>query len=575
VICKRLGIAAFVLLAAIIAMPLWSQKPAQSNSAIRFVNQDLPSGVQFNTGFNTPILAISPDGKQFVCDTSEGLYLCSADGSTSRLLKGTRELMLQPFFSPDGNWIGYFSVREGKLKKISTAGDKPVHLRSAPIFRGASWNEDGSIVYSVYDIAKGSLAIRISSTGENPETVLKIASGRGSISFPQMLPGGKSLLYTAILDGRAQIEVKPLIFGVRKVLFEGYGARYLPFGYIVYHLVDKDGVYVVPFDPAGLKVTGNPIRLIANVWQKQYAVSDSGTLIYIPGEDTPKSPEKFSLVWVSRDGREEPISVEPNNYSFPKVSPDGTRVALAVTMGKNRQICVWDLVRQRMIPLTAGETDNIDPLWTPDGKQIIYRSSKDGTNVIVNSTAADGSGEPEKIAAIPSGGYLISWLREGKELSLIPFHGKYNEDFLQVSPDRRWIAYASNESGQNEIYVRSFSDAGKGVRQVSIRGGNSPLWSPDGRELLYRDADSIIAVPVEPGTIFKAGIPKALFGRPYVSASVGRIILPMWDISPDGKRFLMMKAPKPAEQPPTTTGPRKVRVVQNWLEALKEHGLVK
>jgi serine/threonine-protein kinase len=352
-------------------------------------------------------------------------------------------------------------------------------------------------------------------------------------------------------------------------LFDGYGAKYLPSGYIVYNLVDKDGVYAVPFDLAKLKVTGKPVPIVNNVWGRiQYAVSNSGTLVYIPTEDRIKALGQFTLVWVSRDGREESIPVQPNTYAFPKISPDGTHVALTVIIRENQQICILDLVRQSMIQLTSGEADNVDPIWSPDGKRIAYRSSKGGSNLTVNIRAADGSGEAEKIATVPRGSRVFSWLGEGNELSLIPFQGKSNEDFFQVSPDRQWIAYASDESGQNEIYVRSLSDASNSARQVSIRGGNSPLWSPDGHELFYRDAESIIAVPIETGPVFKAGTPKALFGRSFVSMNLGRTALPMWDISPDGRRFLMMKASKPAEQTPA--GPRKIRIVLNWVEELKD-----
>lgn len=564
---NKLVISALILLAAIAAYPVWRQKSSKDNPALRVVDLELPDGVHFNADLNMPILAISPDGKKIVCSTSQGLYLCSADGSDGRFLKDTREFIAQPFFAPDGNWIGYFSYKDQRLKKIALNGGISANLAKVAVFRGAAWNGDNSIVYGTYDPSKGGRIVQISAEGKKMDTHSPPNSRIGNIYYPQLLADGRYLLFTSTIGGRSEIEVKPLASGVRKILFDGYGARYVPIGYIVYHMVDKDGVYAVPFDLAKLSLTGDPIPIVNDVWGRiQYAVSDTGTLAYIPSEDKTQALGEFRLVWVSRDGKEEPVSAKPNTYGYPRISPDGTRLALTVFSGKNREIRIWDFARQSMTGLVSGKDEIIDPLWSRDGQRIVYRSPQDDSNTDFNSKAVNG-GNIEKMATLSRGGYVFTWMDGGDGFSLTPFQAKYNGEFFRVSPDGQWIAYTSDESGQNEVYVCSFPDGKRGVRQISVRGGHSPLWSPDGHELFYRDADSVIAVPVETAPVFKAGSPRALFGRQYVAMSAGRTALPMWDISPDGSRFIMMKSAMTSGQ--RYAGPRKIRVVHGWPEALK------
>jgi serine/threonine-protein kinase len=300
---------------------------------------------------------------------------------------------------------------------------------------------------------------------------------------------------------------------------------------------------------------------------------------------------------VDRNGKEEPIAAEANSYMYPRISPDGTRLALTVWAGREADIWIWDLARETMTRLTFVPGEDSWPIWTPDSKRIVYRSSRGGGGFDVNVKAADGTGEIEKLFSFPDYPGPFSWAKDGKTLlswdltssplqtdismfsvegdhARVPLlHATYNEDHPQISPDGQWMAYASNESGRNEVYVRPFPEVNKGQLRVSIGGGYGPLWSPDGRELFYRNGESVLAVSVKTNPSFQYGKPKVLFQGIYFYEFVGQAALPYWDISPDGKRFLMLKPY--ADTSPAAGGPRKINIVLNWLEELKQHVPVK
>jgi Tol biopolymer transport system component len=579
-------IAAVAVVSVIIAgVAVWRFKPAEGRQLIRF-EYNLPEGQQFSGSS----LALSPDGRQIVYSTPKGLYLRTGDELTAKPIVGTEGDTQQPFFSPDGKWIGYFSVADRKLKKVAVNGGTPVPLCDiGQNFWGVWWNEDDTILFGLQSVGM----MRISANGGDPECIFKQKAG--TFIFPQTLPDGKWVMCTSLPTSLAKIIALPLKSEEDKELFRGVNARYLQTGHILYQTYDNSNLYAVQFDLAGLAVKGKPVPMLEGVGQ--YAISDSGTLAYIPTTREGGATVGRTLVWVNREGKEEPCSAAPNEYGPFRISPDasGTRVALTVGASPKQSLYIWDVVGESMRRLALDEgTDNGSPLWTLDAKRIVYASSRE--NVMSNAiywVPVNGTGKAEKLTSSLPGQYLFphSWANNGRtlvlsELALTPLqtgvaalsvegdHAKktlFKEKNLfsnepRISGDGRWIAYASRESGRCEVYVRSFPEVDRGKLQVSTNGGHSPLWSPDDRELFYRSGDDVVSVRVETEPTFKPGRQTVLFSGAYVD--VGGTDMTYWDISPDGKRFLMMK--KPAAE-----APRKINIVVNWLEELKRRVPVK
>jgi serine/threonine-protein kinase len=580
----RLGlpwVAAAVVLAAIIAgLAVWKLKLPEPHQVIRS-EYTVPEGQQL--GSDLPTLAVSPDGKQFVYSTPKGLYVRSLDEFDAKLIIGTETNPVNPFFSPDGKWIGYFSRSDNKLKKLAISGGAPVTLCDASFVLGANWGADDRIVYG--DYPKGIQGV--SANGGTPELILK-----GYLILPQPLPDGKSVLFTSG-PPPYKIIVQSLQSGERKELFAGDSARYLSTGHIVYGV--ENNLLAVPFDLKTLKVTGGPIPVVEGVWRAtanrapHYAVSDSGTLAYIPGKTG--AAGQRTLVWVDRKGKDVPIAAAPNSYDAPRISPDGTRVALDVGTDNKSDIWILDLLRETMTRLTFNESSEC-PIWTPDGKRIAFGSGP-LPKTEVYWKAADGTGADERLSSEEQiYQEPMSWSRDGKTLLItmlslktnsfrtnidaLPMEGShnlkpllqdnFNETYPKISPDGRWVAYVSDESGKGEIYVRPFPEVNKGKWQVSTSGGDIPLWSPDGRELFYLSYDSVMAVSVETRPTLSFGTPKTLFRLTYIAGNTYPGM--PWDISPDGKRFLMIKEVGPTGKP--AEAPRKINIVLNWIDELKQ-----
>ena len=296
-------------------------------------------------------------------------------------------------------------------------------------------------------------------------------------------------------------------------------------------------------------------------------------------------------MWVDKEGNEEPINAPPNFYRVPDISPDGEKVALTVGIDGNTDIYIWDLVRENLSRLTFDKQIDQQSIWTPDGKRIVFMSARNGP-MDIYSKAADGTGEVETLCSAPDMAlFPYSWSGDGKTLviaeaqsdmthfnigtvssegdgtrELLLKEEEYNESQAQISPDGRWMAYFSDETGDWELYVRPFPDVNKGKWQISTGGGDSPRWSPDGREIFYLNStgDSVMAVPVETEPTFSAGKPRMLFQKIFVAG--WQESLP-YDIHPDGKRLLMIK---PSTGDATVTGPHKITIVLNWFEELKQ-----
>ncbi len=564
---------------------VWKLKPSEPRQIMRF-DYELPEGLQLSS--NAP-LAVSPDGKQIVFSTNKGLYLRSVDELAAKPIAGTDGPVDQPFFSPNGKSIGYFSIADRQLKKIAISGGAPVTLCAVAQPIGAYWNTDDTILYGQFPIGP---IMRVSANGGTPEALIK-PKGEFLVA-PQVLPDGKSVLYTAgASSSQMRIMVHSLESGESKELFAGVGARYLRAGHIVYGLPNNSSLFAVPFDVDKLEATGGQVPVVEGVIEA--TVSDAGTLAYIPGTASSAGGAGRTLVWVNREGREESLGAPLNVYRHPNISPDGKRVALTIG-GDNPDIWIWDSVRKTLTRLTFDKANDLQSIWTPDGKRIVFASTREGPLQSLYWKAADGTGVIEKIGSMPDLALLPwCWSGDGKTLIMLEtdFGQKWDIGMLsmegdrarkpllhedpvelnpKISPNGEYMAYASAESGQVEVYVRPFPDVNKGKWQVSTSGGNSPLWSPDGQELFYlKEDNSVMAVAVEMKPAFTLGTPRKLFSGSFANG-VGEGT--PWDIHPDGKRFLMIK---PSRSLPSTEAPPrpKITVVVNWLEELKQRVPVK
>jgi serine/threonine protein kinase len=591
-------VAVIAILCLIVAgVAVWFLKPTpppEPKQVVRF-EYDIPEGQQF-TSVIVSLFSISPDGKQFAYSTTKGIYLRSVDEFAAKIIPGSDENTTEPLFSPDGKWIAYYSVADKKWKKIPASGGPPQILCDADTPLNGSWGTSDTIVYS--EQAKG--IVRISANGGTPELLVK-SMGLYLVN-PQLLPDGKTVFF-GIWQGSkdSQVAVQSPKLDKPKILFEGGNAHYLPTGHLVY--AARNGFYAVPFDLDKLEVSGDSVPLIESVFRlggvytPQFTVSDSGTLIYMPGTVGGTSAfNQFTLVWADRKGNEEPIAADPDDYLFPSISPDATKVALGIAAAGNQDIWIYDLVHKNRTRLTFDEAVDRFPLWSPDGKRIFFMSVHDGKPGIYWK-AANGTGTDELLVAGAGGTiYPRSWSNDGKTLIYVEnitgtnsdidaisiegdhakkqlLHEKHMETEPRISPDGRWMAYSCDESGQFQIYVRPYPEVNSGKWQVSTDGGVTPLWSPDGRELFYRSGNEFMAIRVNTEPSFSFETPNLLFQGNYVIPGV--VFLSNWDISPDGKRFLMIKPATAAGSETTSMGPRKINIVINWFEELKQRVPVK
>jgi eukaryotic-like serine/threonine-protein kinase len=563
-----------------VGVAVWFLKPAAPKAVTRLV-MSLPLGQRLET--LRPAIAISPDGTRLVYAAGPNtnltqLYLRAMDGLEARPIQGT-EGASYPFFSPDGQWVGFSAG--GKLKKVSLSGGLPVTLADVyPVGGvGASWSRQGTIAFAPQP--SGPIQ-QISDTGSSAQPLTRLEKGEITHFMPEVLANGKGLLFLAssvntslVVNGT--IAAQSLKAGERRDLLQVQAVsapRYAPSGHLVY--LQGSNLMAAPFDPGRLQVTGAAVPVIEGVLPPgQYSFSDTGSLVYAPGSI--QSP--LRLVWVDRKGAEQSVPAPPHNYVLPRISPDGKRVAAGIEEADS-QIWLYDLGRDTLTRLTFEGNANIDPLWTPDGKRIVFK----GNQQRLFWQPADGSGPAEELTKSalspnnipgsfsPDGQVLVFvegnpdsaqdvytlLLKDGKPQPFV--RTPSNETSPRFSPDGHFIAYTSNESGRYEIYVRPYPGPG-GKWQISTEGGTEPVWNPKGRELFYRFGNKMMAVDVTIQPTFSAGKPKMLFEGPYVPTPRS---FQDYDVSPDGQRFLMLKASEQSQ------GPVQINVVLNWFEELKQ-----
>ncbi len=341
---------------------------------------------------------------------------------------------------------------------------------------------------------------------------------------------------------------------------------------------------VVPFDLAALEVTGDSVPVVQEVRQVEnnyvdYAISNIGTLVYVPSTSTGGLDR--TLVWVDSRGQEEPLAAEPQGYQSPRISPDGSRLAITVVESGGSDVWIYDLEREILTRLTFDPAVDSFPVWTPDGQRIIFDSGRAGTSHNLFWKAADGTGQVERLTTSPNNQTAHSFSPDGKrlvfgegtplKLQVLSMEGERTsqplfqsqfENKSKISPDGHWIAYESNESGRLEIYVRPFPNVEEGKWQISSDGGTQPVWAPRGQELFYRNLNrrSIMVVGIKTEPTFTAGSPVVLFTGRYTTFTGVDV---NYDISPDGQRLLMIKTADEEE------GQAQINVIQNWFEELK------
>lgn len=566
---------AAVMLAAAVGWLAWQRQPASPEVAppVRFsvAEQPLPGGG----------VAISNDGTQLAYMTGRGLEIRSLDRLASRLVAPSNVVQSAPFFSPDGKWLGFKGW--DALNLVAISGGQITTLVDRVFPEGTWIGED-----VIYGDPRG--LFRVSARGGEPEQLLA-TEGVEQIVSVEAIPARQAVLYTIIPtrgnspglsagNPAARIEVIDLRTGRNHLVLRGGGRpRYAPTGHLLY--ASGGALHAVGFDLETLQVRGNAVQVLATGGLLEFDVAANGTLFY----QAASARSNTQLVWVDRQGREESLGAPSRPYQYPRISPDGQRVALDVSASTGeRDIWIWDNRRGTLELFTNDPAGNPLVAWSPDGRQLAFGSERSGVSNVYQQSA-DGSGEPERllesdvlqmpISYTPDGNLLMSvgvagqqrdihlmMLQGEREVSPL-IHGPANELWAEVSPDGRWVAYDSDESGQFEVYVRPFPDAQGASRwQISSGGGRQPLWSRNGRELFYREfSGAVMSVPIATGSEFSPGRPERLLdGAGYLGAGAqgsGRT----FDVAPDGRKFLMLK-PEPGQAP-------ELVVVLNWFDELR------
>ncbi|MDO8793984.1 MAG: protein kinase [Vicinamibacterales bacterium] len=598
-------VTAVILTAAITGITVWSFRPQASAPIIRFPFT-LASDQQFtNTG--RQVLAIAPDGSQFVYVANTRLFLKPMKELSSFSIQGTEisSGVLNPVFSPDGRSIAFFSFADNSLKRIAVSGGAPVTIATIDAPFGMTWAASDQIFAG--QGRKG--IVRIPANGGNPETIVKVEPNEEAHG-PQLLPGG-AVLFTlaATATGaerwdKAKIVVQSLTSGERKVLVDGGSdGRYLPTGHLIYAL--SNTLLAQPFDVKQLAVTSGPVPVVERVraaggpatGTSQFSVSDNGTLVFIPGSATISAVAPRTLALTERSGTPKPMGLPPGPYFFPRLSPNGKQLAFHTDDGKDTSVWIYDLDGKSSIRRLTFGGKNSWPVWSPDGQRVLFISDREGDQALFWQRS-DGTGVAERVtrpegswpnhrpdAFSPDGLSLLFdavksadsslWMYSlrDKKAAMVIDGPSYQENAV-FSPDGHWVAYQSAERGAkppavgtNEVYVEPLPPTGAKFL-ITKDGGNHPLWSPDGRELFFMNNvtnGQLYSVSVRTQPTFTFGNPVALPVKGFVQ---GIGYLRNFDITRDGKQFVV--ALPVAASTPETRQTEQIQVVVNWLEELKQ-----
>ena len=589
------------LIAALATWSLFRTDPPQPTPAVRFTIAFPPTELPELTWRGRDI-ALSPDGRYLVYQSRSRLMLRALEQLDAVPVSGVTAGRT-PFFSPDSRWIGFFEG--GDLKKVAVTGEPVMTLaRNLGSPQGGTWGDNGSIVVSSEDGTVG--LMRVSAEGGEATALTRTTAAQHGHRSPSMLPGGRGVLFTisANTAENQEVAVLDLRSGEQRTLLQGgFAAEYVDTGHLVYAAVVDQGsgrprsgsLWAVAFDLDRLALQGEPFRIGERMQfdilaAPNYAVSKTGTLAYLPARANTRS-----FVWVERNGQEVPIKgLTPRAYANIGLSPDGARLAFVIE-DREFDVWTWDFAREVLSRLTSGPSVDDLPRWTPNGQRLIFRSDRDGPFNLY-SVPSDGSGKVERLTTSDNSQYPNSVTPDGTTVLTCELRPKTGFDILafravvppepsgssltpvaaqtalvstpsaeyaaNISPDGRYFAYQSAESGRFAVYVKPYPNADQARWQISAEGGIAPVWTRNGGELLYLDeSNTLMAVAVDTsGAQFSYGKPGKVFETPYAGDFYS------YDVTPDGQRFLMMKQSEPGDR----SRPTSMVVVLNWLDELKQ-----
>jgi serine/threonine-protein kinase len=574
-----IAVAAVAVLIAAASLTGWFRPRPAPTGPKRFLVVAPASDPMIHESVGTQI-AISPDGQYIAYVAGRagfGIYVRRINELEATQVPGTLGGR-QPFFSPDSRYIGFWSVGDGEIRRVALTGGPVVSVAKAPsgTFYGAAWGADDVIVFG-----SGSL-YRVPAGGGTPEPLTTIDPARGEAEhrWPEILPGGRAILYTAWGGSITRARIDAFAPGSRErtTLVEGATMpRVTSTGHLVYQ--QSNTLMAIAFDPTALTTSGRPIQLqeqvkTTNSGSADFAIATDGTLVLMSGTTTPDR----RLMWVDRQGSSRPLIDTLDDYWLPRLAPDGTRLAVGI----RAEIWAIELARRSRTRVTFETTTTLFPFtWSRDGKRIIFSRVANKTGLDIHSASTDGTGQPELLLEGEHRMWAINASPVSDEISTYEQHpttlrdiwiltapGKrrpflatpYQERAPRFSPDGRWIVYVSNDSGRDEVYVRAASGEGRRIT-VSTDGGSEPVWPAHAREIIYRNGSKVMSAPVtalSPEPI--VGEPRELFETTFEADRGAGAANANYDVSADGQRFVMIQAP---------AAPTSLVVVLNWFEELQ------
>jgi Tol biopolymer transport system component len=564
--------------------------PPPSRAVVRFA---IPPSPSINQGFQS--LAWSPDGSRLVYLTNlnqgeRHLMLRTMGDLEARPIAGASGQVSSPTFSPNGQFVAFYAVAEGVLKKIAITGGTSVTLcKMTTPYSGPAWHPSGIVFAQTRGV------MRVSPDGGEPELIVKLGDGE-RIAAPQLIDDRGTLLFSYTSEAslfagwdKGQVIVQSAD-GTRQVIAAGSDARYLPSGHIVY--MSGSTLMGVPFDAGSRQVRGTPVPVVEGIARAStqlfaglYAMSPSGALAYVAAAP-PAAAARRTLALVDMNGKAQPLPAPPNAYLHPRVSPDGTRVAVATDDGKEGVISIYDLSGGSVLRRLTFEGRSSAPIWSPDSQTITFQSVREGHGGLFRQRA-DGSGTAERLTTFDTRGHFPeSWSRDGKTLTFgiggdalfsvwtwssdgdrtpkLLIEGAPAAVTSELSPDGRWLAYGSNElnKGGFQVFVQPFPLTGAKFL-VNPLIASTPVWSRDGKRLFFAYNNRIFSAAIQTTPAFAAGEPVEIKMPNIMASNSGTR---HFDLMPDGKHLLVVM---PADADSTQQSPTLINVVLNWLDELK------